>query len=111
MTFLLDASLSIAVVRALRDLGLKASHASELGLATEEDVLIRARAEKECVVVTRDDLEPVLWRQGEKTPSILRMLAPKLDDAALAKAIRETAMVNDDLLSSGAIVTSRIGRP
>ena len=104
---LLDQGLPRTTPIHLRNSGLEAVHAAEIGLSTAEDRTILAHAQQhDQVVVTLDaDFHAQLALSGARGPSVIRIRIEGLKAEQLARLLVQVLEQCGDDLKSGAMVT------
>ncbi len=96
----------------LRDAGLDAEHWSEIGEATDADVVIMQTARhRDAVVLTNDlDFGSMLASSGAAGPSVVQLRGGDLRPEALAPMLIATVAQMASELESGALITLDPGR-
>ena len=107
MILLLDQGLPRTTVLRLRELGLDAEHAGDVGLATADDrtILDRARRWGQVVVTLDADFHAQLALSSAAAPSVIRIRIEGLKAERLATLLRAVLERCGDDLKSGAMVT------
>jgi predicted nuclease of predicted toxin-antitoxin system len=106
LTLLLDQGLPRSTVRFLRDSGIAAQHAGDIGLSAAADrtILDHAR-EHDLIVVTLDaDFHARLALSGAASPSVIRIRLEGLQAQELASLLVAVLERSGDDLESGAMV-------
>lgn len=112
MKVLLDQDVPRRAAALLREAGLDAVHASEVGLSSARDAEIidwcRARG---AVAVTLDaDIHALVALSGLTTPSTIRIRVQGLKGPEMARLLSDVLESRRDVLAAGALVTVRAGR-
>jgi predicted nuclease of predicted toxin-antitoxin system len=96
----------------LREAGIEAVHASEVGLSSAADTEIIAWCrENGAVVVTLDaDFHAHIALSGETAPSAIRLRTQGQKGPELGRLLVEIVRARTDDLAAGALVTVRAGR-
>jgi predicted nuclease of predicted toxin-antitoxin system len=112
MRFIVDMNLSPRWVDWLRDAGLDAEHWSEIGEATDADVVIMQTARhRDAVLLTNDlDFGSMLASSGAAGPSVVQLRGGDLRPEALAPMLIATVAQMSSELESGALITLEPGR-
>ena len=106
---LLDQGLPRSTTLHLRDAGLKADHAGDVGLATatatDSTILARARDHAQIVVTLDADFHAQLALSGAVGPSVIRIRIEGLEAKQLADLLVRVLEQCGEDLKSGAMVT------
>jgi predicted nuclease of predicted toxin-antitoxin system len=107
MRLLLDQGLPRSTILYLRDNGIEAVHAGDLGLATAADSRILEFGQQESmVVVTLDaDFHTLLALSGLAGPSVIRIRIEGLQGANLARLLVSVLKVCSNDLRNGAMLS------
>ena len=112
MKFLLDQDVPRRAAVLLREAGVDATHASEVGLSSAADAEIVAWCRVHgVVVVTLDaDLHALVALSGQTTPSTIRIRVQGLKGSEVARVLLNVLETRRDALAAGALVTVQPGR-
>jgi predicted nuclease of predicted toxin-antitoxin system len=104
---LLDQGLPRTTAEALGRVGLDAVHAGAIGLAkaSDEDILERARRERETVVTLDADFHALLALSNAAAPAVIRIRIEGLREPEIAAIISRVVAVCEADLLAGAMVT------
>jgi predicted nuclease of predicted toxin-antitoxin system len=109
---LLDQGLPRRSAQLLRDAGLDAVHASDVGLsrADDESILVWCREQGRIVVTLDADFHARLAVSGARGPSVIRIRQQGLKGPAAASLIQTVANRHQQALEAGAMLTVVSGR-
>jgi predicted nuclease of predicted toxin-antitoxin system len=110
---LLDQNVFFEIAQCLRDAGVDARHARELGLSRAPDTeILRFAAQNDWVIVTHDDDYHMLLAVGVETrPSVVRLRVVLPLDEMAATILRTLRTFHEALLVGAAVsVTARGAR-
>ena len=104
---LLDQGLPRTTVLRLRELGLRAEHVGDCGLATADDrtILDHARRRGQILVTLDADFHAQLALSRAASPSVIRIRIEGLKAERLAALLRNVLEQCGDDLKSGAMIT------
>jgi predicted nuclease of predicted toxin-antitoxin system len=107
MKFLLDQCLPRSTVLHLRNAGIEAAHAGDLGLATvgDEKILEIGRLQGLVVVTLDADFHSILALLGSSGPSVIRIRIEDLRAEGLASLLVKVLELCKDDLTKGAAVS------
>ena len=112
MKLLLDQGLPRLTAALLRQAGVDAMHAAEIGLSNADDsVILEEGRRAERVVVTLDaDFHTLMALSGARAPSVIRVRHEGLSSQGLALILQEVLQQCRSDLESGALVTVQQNR-
>jgi predicted nuclease of predicted toxin-antitoxin system len=96
----------------LRERGVDAVHASEVGLgsARDADVVAWCRAQRAIAVTLDADIHALIALSGLSAPSTIRIRVQGLKGAEMARLLVDVLERRRDALTAGAMVTVQPGR-
>ncbi|MEM6399502.1 MAG: DUF5615 family PIN-like protein [Cyanobacteria bacterium P01_D01_bin.116] len=112
MQLLLDQGLPGSTASLLRETGIDAIHAAEIGLSTAEDTEILQKAlEEERIVVTLDaDFHALLALNESTSPSVIRIRIQRLKAQGMTDLLVRVINECEEDLLQGAVVTVETSR-
>ena len=112
MRLLLDQDVPRRAAALLREAGVDAVHASELGLSSAEDrdIIAWCRAYGAVAVTLDADFHALIALSGETTPSTVRIRIQGLKGPEVAGIISSGLETQGEALAAGALVTVEPGR-
>jgi len=107
MKLLLDQGLPRSTVRHLADIGIKAEHVGDRGMAAATDeAILNVAGRERCVVVALDtDFHHLLAASRASGPSVIRIRIERLKGDQLAKMLASVIAVARAELETGAVVS------
>jgi predicted nuclease of predicted toxin-antitoxin system len=105
--FLLDQGVPRSVVTALRGLGVDATHATDVGMATalDHELMKHARSEQQVVVTLDADFHALLALANAASPSVVRVRIEGLRGTEFAALIVQVIALCEADLRVGAMIT------
>jgi predicted nuclease of predicted toxin-antitoxin system len=96
----------------LREAGVDALHAAEVGLSSEadRDIIAWCRLNGAVAVTLDADFHALIALSGETTPSSVRIRIQGLGGPEVAQIISEVLRTRGEALSAGALITVQAGR-
>ena len=106
---LLDQGVPRSTTTLLREAGIDATHAAELGLsrARDTDIIDIALADERTVVTLDADFHAIISVSGATRPSVVRIREEGLRGPALADLLQRVIGQAGDALRAGALVTAK----
>ena len=107
MKLLLDQGVPRTAAEALGRLGFEVVHTGTIGMAkaTDEDILDRARRERETVVTLDADFHTLLAIANAAAPSVIRVRVEGLRGSEAAALVSRVVAACEEDLVAGAMVT------
>lgn len=112
MKLLLDQGVPLRAATLLREVGVEAVHASEVGLssALDRDVLEWCRANAAIAVTLDADFHSEIALSGASVPSAIRIRQQGLKGSETARLLRDILETHREHLASGALISVQPGR-
>ena len=110
MKLLIDMNLSPRWVEVLENVGFEAAHWSEVGAATDEEIMTFARLHN-YVVITHDlDFGDILAATRDVKPSVVQIRADDITPERMAVSVVAALRQMADALDRGALLTIDVAR-
>jgi predicted nuclease of predicted toxin-antitoxin system len=112
MKLLLDQGLPRSAAALLREAGIDAIHAGEMGLTTAEDVVIleKARQEQRIVVTLDADFHMLLAVSAAASPAVIRIRLPGLRALDIVDLVPRILADWGEVLEKGAVLSVQKNR-